>query len=94
MSAKRTIYMIHKGINSLSDLCGYLSIPYDKYDLEWDQNSPDYLFVSEHIYLYKSSWDEFEALYPKSRIRVFHAGECISPDFNIFDYAICFDFFL
>lgn len=56
-------------------------------------NNPQYLLVTEHIYYHKSNFRIFKRMikqYPDA-IRIFRTGECVSPDFNIFDYAIVFD---
>lgn len=53
----------------------------DHYEIEFSDN-PEYLiygpFGEEHLNYEKS-------------LRIFYTGECISPDFNICDYAIGFD---
>ena len=57
------------------------------------EDNPQYLLVTEHIYYCKSNLQIFKKMikrYPEA-IRIFRTGECVSPDFNMFDYAIVFD---
>lgn len=56
-------------------------------------NEPQYLIVTELIYYNDDNYKLFRKLakrYPNA-IRIFRTGECVSPDFNMFDYAIVFD---
>lgn len=62
-----------------------------EYELIWDCKEPDYLLATEHIYYYPKCMNEFKKLYSKTKITIFWAGECIFPDMNMFDYAICWD---
>ena len=60
----------------------------------WNESNPDYLFVSEHLYYGKNSVkvkQKFLELQKTNPITIFVSGECIEPDFNLFDYAIVFD---
>lgn len=61
------------------------------FNLIYDPVSPDYLFATEQIYTEWRARSEFRRLYSPNRIVLFWAGECISPDMNIFDYATTFD---
>lgn len=61
-----------------------------EYKFVWDEENPDYLVASELIYYYRKPWEKFVNLYPKAKVRIILCGECIEPDFNLFDYAICF----
>jgi len=66
----------------------------NKYNFVWDDESPDILFVSEHLYYGKNTnlvKNKFADLQKNNPINIFVAGECLEPDFNIFDYAIVFD---
>lgn len=85
--------MIHASVNNIFSFCKYLQINYENenYEFIWDDKTPDYLVASEHIYYYRKAWEKFVELSATASILIFHAGECIAPDFNIFDYAICFD---
>lgn len=90
----KKVFFIHPNIRNVNDLIDYLKINDKKLisELEWDENNPSYLFVSEHIYLsnkYFKKYRKYEN--NESIIRIYVAGECIAPDLNIFDYAIVFD---
>lgn len=52
-------------------------------------NFPDYVFASEHIYRNNAIMDDLLSF--RDAITVFFSGEAVFPDFNLFDYAICFD---
>lgn len=88
------IYCLHPAINCLTDMVKYLHIHNLKIinNMVWDEKNPNYLIVSEHIYFnpkYKKKFCKY--LKKDNIIFIFMAGECISPDLNIFDYAIVFD---
>ena len=53
------IYFLHKTILTLEDSVKYLGLDTQKYNFVWDAESPDYLFVSEHIYLKKKIYKRF-----------------------------------
>ena len=90
---KIKIFMIHPYINSLDEMISYLSIDVlkIKYYFEWCPNTPDYLVVSEHIYINKKCNILFKKLAYNNPVTIFCAGEAETPDFNIFDYAVSFD---
>ena len=71
----------------------YLSLK-DDHEIEWNDNNPDYLFVNETFYYGKYS-AKLRKMYNRiikcNPVTIFVAGECIEPDFNVFDYAIVFD---
>jgi len=71
----------------------YLNLGLDsnRFNLMYDSVSPDYLFATEHIYTEWRARSEFKHFYSHKRVTLFFAGECISPDMNIFDYATTFD---
>lgn len=54
----------------------------EKYDVVYSDN-PDYLIASCY---------SREHLNYQNCIKIFWTGECIAPDFNLFDYAIGFDY--
>ena len=60
------------------------------YELVFDAEAPDYLFVSEHIYTRDETRNAFARLYSPSRVSLFYAGECAFPDMNVLDYAVTF----
>lgn len=61
------------------------------FDLVYDAKTPDYLIATEHIYFERLAKLDFQRLYAPHRVAVFWAGEAISPDLNIFDYAMTYD---
>ncbi len=67
----------------------------DEFEFVWDDNNPDFLFVSESIYYYDTQpflKKKFKNIVQNNNpVTIFFAGECIEPDFNIYDYAIVFD---
>ena len=85
------IYFLHKTIVTLEETVKYLNLDAQKYNFIWDTENPDYLFVSEHIYLKKRIYKKFLSLIKTGTISIYCAGECIEPDLNLFDYAIVFD---
>lgn len=89
----KSVYCIHPDINDVISLIDYLGLPesYAKI-LTWEPHEPSFLFVSEHVYLNPKFFKEFCKYSACSKtIYIFMAGECISPDMNLFDYAITFD---
>lgn len=87
------IYMLHSAIKNEEDIYKYLKIDRQDalYELVWDNQNPEYLIATELIYTDLRLWDEFVKLYSKDCVCIYHAGECIAPDLNLFDYAIVFD---
>ena len=85
------MYFLHKTIVTLEDTIKYLHLDTERYNYVWDEKKPDYLFVSEHIYLKKRIYKKFLGLLKPHTITIYCAGECIEPDLNLFDYAIVFD---
>lgn len=85
--------MIHPYICSLDEIMSYLRIDSlrTKYSFEWCPNTPDYLVVSEHIYVNSKCNTQFKKLTHINPVTIFYAGEAETPDFNIFDYAVSFD---
>lgn len=65
----------------------------EKYNFIFDHQNPDYIFANHEIFI---SSDLMQKLvdYKKKKekaVYIFIAIECLSPDMNIFDYAISFD---
>lgn len=87
------IYVIHPKVTNVDSFLEYFSLQdlKDKFNFIWDSTNPDYLFATELIYGQRKSFNEFKKLYPIARIKIFWASEAITPDFNIFDYAIGWD---
>lgn len=68
-----------------------LGLDASDFTLVYDAIEPDYLIVTEHIYFERLSKIDFQRLYAPHRVALFWAGEAISPDLNIFDYAMTYD---
>jgi len=66
----------------------------EDYHFITDTKNPNYIFVSHDVFTNRELMQEFK--YYKSQkenssIYIFFPLECIAPDMNIFDYAICLD---
>lgn len=85
-----TVYAIHPWISNVNELLKFLHVE-GKFDLTWDAESPELLFASEWIYFKKEYFEQFKSLMGIAKIRVFMAFEAMSPDWNLFDYAIGYD---
>lgn len=88
---KKKIYFIHPAIHNIDEFVKYLRVEnlpcIDS--IEWDSNDPSVVFASEMIYCDKRCFESFKKLFRnQKRIFVFHGGEAIYPDMNLFDYAI------
>lgn len=88
------IYMLHPFVHDVDSLERYLHIHSCnnlEYEFAWNETEPDYFIASEHIWKSIVYWKKFVKIYRKSKIHIYHAGECNFPNLNLFDYAICFD---
>ena len=63
----------------------------EEYRFVFDEADPEYLLVSEHLYADAARMKRFFELNDGSRIVVWHNGEAVFPDMNLFDYAYVFD---
>lgn len=61
-----------------------------RFRLTYDPNTPDYLFVTPHVYTKDEMRNSFARLYSPARVSVFYTTECAFPDMNLFDYAVTF----
>lgn len=59
----------------------FTNILREKYDVEIVDTNPEYVFHSS----FGSNYLKYDC------IRIFYTGECITPDFNLTDYALAFD---
>lgn len=67
----------------------------------WDDENPDYVLATSCVYD-SPSWASLFLKYAYRRnpetgkfpITIFYAGEAVSPDFNIFDYSLSWDWHL
>ena len=88
---RRRVYGIYQGLNSLAGFADILLLSEEdiaRYDLVWDDNDPEILFVSETILYDHVMLEQFKKLYSKASVCIFAPGECILPDLNVFDYGI------
>lgn len=72
----------------------FTQLPYDKkrYNLIYDAKNPDYVLVPiSHLIASQKIYEEFKEKYDSKKIYIFFGDECISPDLNLFDYAITYD---
>ena len=81
--------------DSLDYLQAYLKAPEDiRSRLVIDIKNPEYVFVFPFIYGSASLFNKFKKYYyvnddaDSSKVFIYHSGEAVEPDFNIFDYAI------
>ena len=67
---------------------------YNDIKFVWDDEKPDYVFVTEGLYVGEYT-NKFKMMLKKflknDPILIFLSGECNEPDFNLFDYSIVFD---
>ena len=87
------ITMLHPACCDIGSTIRYLQIEdlQKDFDFVWDETSPDYVIASEHVFTNRRINYKFKQLSKKTNVRIFHGGEAVSPDFNIFDYAVGFD---
>lgn len=88
----KRIVCLHPNVHSVDEFYKYFCLTDNKLNIElkWDEKTPEYVFVTEHIYKDKKIFKLFEKYYKnlKNAIYVFQGGEAVMPDLNIFDYAI------
>lgn len=87
------LYSLHPGIKSLKDCIKYYRLEKleKKYIFSWNPKSPKYLLVSEQLFYERKYIKLLKKYYSMGVITIYWAGECIEPDMNIFDYAVCWD---
>ena len=88
-----SIFMLHPGVTSVEKMLKGLCLESLKkeYNFIWNEQSPDYLIVTEHVYINAVYAKKMRELYQKGkRVTIFWPGECIAPDLNMFDYAVTF----
>ncbi len=82
------------GYEKMKDVDIYERFPIDKdrFNVIIDTESPDYLIVTiSHIISRDRLIELFRSCYSQDKIMIFEGDEAISPDLNIFDYAITYD---
>lgn len=68
-----------------------LGLDSERYELVFDPESPDYVIGTEQIYTEGFYRRGFVNRYRDDRLLIFFASECITPDMNLFDYAMAYD---
>lgn len=87
------LYGLHSRLKDSKSLVEYFRFEKltDEFNFIWSPDDFDYLFATEQTYQNPKLFRQFKELYPKAKIRILWAGEAMSPDFNLFDYAVGFD---
>lgn len=62
-----------------------------RYELIIDNIHPEFIIVTELFYRDLKCRKKFAELYNDEVVTIFMTGECVAPDLNLFDYAVCFD---
>ncbi len=87
------IYALDVNINTVEDIkllfCGCKLDNY--FNFIWDDEHPEYIISTEIIYYDDKYARLFKKFHRDDTINIFWTGESISPDLNIFDYAVVFD---
>lgn len=94
LKKKVHICMIDPKVHNIKELYAALQLKDDNklaYEFVWDEDNPQYIVVTDLIYTNSGVRREFGRLYRDDVVTIFIACECVAPDFNLFDYAICFD---
>lgn len=79
--------------NNIDRIQQILRIDAEKHNLKfiYDESTPDYVLATNSIYDSKNLYKKLLRYINLDCIIIFFAGECVTPDMNIFDYAIAFD---
>lgn len=90
---KIKICVLHPSCRNVDDFIRYSKLfeLKEKYDFVWDDDEVDVLIASEHIYTNRQFKEKLSYMYKRSKVKLFYGGEAVSPDFNVFDYAVGFD---
>lgn len=93
MKKKIKVYGIHPSCKDEESflVCFHITSLQNNYEFVWDEKNPDYIFVTEMVYRDAKLKRKFNSFKNNNCIRIFYAGEAVTPDFNIFDYAIGWD---
>ena len=92
VAGKKTVrlWYSHDWIRDIDELYQILNLD-SSVKLIYDDVCPQYLLAGERIFEHQGSFMQFIRLCQTPAIRIFFSLEAISPDFNIFDYAITND---
>ncbi len=64
----------------------------DRFDVVIDMNDPDYVLVMiAHVVYQREILERLNAIYDDRKVFIFWGNEAISPDMNLFDYALTLD---
>lgn len=87
------LFCIHPCTNDIDSFIKHFEFKSltDSFNFQWNENAPDYLIATEHIYKNKKLYQLFKKLYNKAKIKIFYAEEAMGCDWNIFDYGLGFD---
>lgn len=88
------LFLVHKLFGgNLEEALHFLCLDSlkDRYNFIYTDDHPDYLFISEHLYMFEESAVQLQKLYKDAKVRIFFAGEAVTPDFNLVDYAVGYD---
>lgn len=91
-----SITSLHPGLAPRNSENSALGINGDDFGIHFLWKEPglggvDYVIVSHLLYYNKKIFKQFLFYMHQDVIFIYIAGECISPDMNLFDYAIVFD---
>ncbi|MBU5477609.1 hypothetical protein KQI69_00120 [Eubacterium sp. MSJ-13] len=86
------ICVLHPEIKNENDVKRMFDFCFeDEINFIWNEVNPDYIIATEVIYYQDKYYQKFKKLFNDDVITIFSTGESISPDMNLFDYAIVFD---
>lgn len=90
---KLRICMIDPNVHDVKKLYSVLRLDNSEpnYEFIWDEDNPQFIVVSDLIYTDSMIRKKFGQMYTDYVTTIFIACECVIPDLNLFDYAICFD---
>ena len=88
------IYMLHTSCHDVESMLNYLQLTFLKseFNFLWDESSPDYLITTEQIYNISKIRNLYNRIHKKVKITIFYTREAVTPDFNLCDYAVGFDY--
>ena len=80
------IVALHPYTTTVEGIRKLLDFDERKYDMEfvWDEEKPEYVLATQIIYYEKKWYKKFVNYLKECVITIFFAGECISPDLNLF----------
>lgn len=87
------ITALNPGLNTIEDVQRTLRFDAKSngFNFIWDSHNPDYVLATNIVYTDRELFKRLIRYKKAGAITIFFTGECISPDLNIFDYAIVFD---